>query len=45
MMCFENETNQIKHNARMVEVVDTEDSKSFANIRRGGSSPSASIIL
>lgn len=31
--------------ARMVEVVDTEDLKSFANIRRGGSSPSASSIL
>ena len=31
--------------ARMVEVVDTEDLKSFANIQRGGSSPSASSIL
>ena len=30
---------------RMVEVVDTEDLKSFANNRRGGSSPSVSIIL
>ena len=29
----------------MVEVVDTEDLKSFAYIRRGGSSPSVSTIL
>tara|TARA_Y100000034_G_scaffold55223_1_gene67688 strand:+ start:590 stop:895 length:306 start_codon:yes stop_codon:yes gene_type:complete len=31
--------------ARMVEVVDTKDLKSFAKIKRGGSSPSVSIIL
>ena len=31
--------------ARMVEMVDTEDLKSFAKIQRGGSSPSVSIIL
>ena len=31
--------------ARMVEMVDTEDLKSFAKIKRGGSSPSVSIIL
>ena len=31
--------------ARMVEMVDTEDLKSFANIQRGGSSPSVSSIL
>ena len=30
--------------ARMVEVVDTEDLKSFADIKRGGSSPSVSSI-
>ena len=29
----------------MVKVVDTEDLKSFAYIRRGGSSPSVSTIL
>ena len=29
--------------ARMVKMVDTEDLKSFANLRRGGSSPSVSI--
>ena len=31
--------------ARMVKMVDTEDLKSFAKIKRGGSSPSVSIIL
>ena len=31
--------------ACMVEMVDTKDLKSFAKIKRGGSSPSVSIIL
>ena len=31
--------------ACMVKMVDTEDLKSFAKIKRGGSSPSVSIIL
>ena len=31
--------------ARMVKMVDTEDLKSFANVKRGGSSPSVSSIL
>ena len=31
--------------ACMVETVDTKDLKSFANLKRGGSSPSVSIIL
>ena len=33
------------YRTRMVEMVDTKDLKSFAKIKRGGSSPSVSIIL
>ena len=44
-MCNEPCRKDYCKEACMVEMVDTKDLKSFAKIKRGGSSPSVSIIL